>query len=63
MLTELVDQSLLAFVEQDPGGRYRMLETVREYGLRDLAERGRLETAHAALDAWALGLVRGWPPG
>lgn len=59
VLTELVDQSLLAFAERDPGsGRYRMLETVREYGLRDLAERGRLETARTALDAWALHLTR-----
>ncbi|GAA4742551.1 BTAD domain-containing putative transcriptional regulator [Amnibacterium soli] len=63
-LTELVDQSLLAFTEQGPGrARYRMLETVREYGLRDLAERGALEQARTALDAWAVAFARGVAPG
>ena len=63
-LTELVDQSLLAFAEQGPGrARYRMLETVREYGLRDLEERGVLAEARAALDAWALAFARSTAPG
>ena len=64
VLTELVDQSLLAFAERTPGtGRHRMLETVRKYGLRDLAERGRLDAAHEAFDAWALQLTRRISPG
>jgi predicted ATPase/DNA-binding SARP family transcriptional activator len=63
-LTELVDQSLLAFAEQGPGrARYRMLETVREYGLRDLEERGVLAEARGALDAWALTFARTTAPG
>ncbi|GAB3680031.1 hypothetical protein GCM10027589_50230 [Actinocorallia lasiicapitis] len=36
-LTALVDKSLLIVTE---GGRYRMLETIREYGLERLAESG-----------------------
>ncbi len=64
VLTELVDQSLLAFVEAPGGaGRYRMLETVREYGLRDLAERGRTAVAARALDDWALRFARRTAPG
>jgi predicted ATPase/DNA-binding SARP family transcriptional activator len=64
VLTELVDQSLLGFAERGAArGRYRMLETVREYGLRDLAERGRLDAAHAALDEWALRFARRVSPG
>ncbi|MEV0679169.1 BTAD domain-containing putative transcriptional regulator [Actinosynnema sp. NPDC050436] len=48
LLTALVDKSLLHPVD---GGRYRMLETIREYGLERLAERGVIgaaRTAHAA---------------
>jgi predicted ATPase/DNA-binding SARP family transcriptional activator len=59
VLTELVDQSLLSFAERAPGtGRYRMLETVREYGLRDLVERGRQGAARGALGVWALHFTR-----
>ncbi|RKT55085.1 BTAD domain-containing putative transcriptional regulator [Saccharothrix australiensis] len=39
LLTALVDKSLLHVVD---GGRYRMLETIREYGLERLAETGRI---------------------
>ena len=63
VLTELVDQSLLTFVEQQRGGRYRMLETVREFGLRHLAEQGRMADSRAALDAWALVFARRAAPG
>jgi predicted ATPase/DNA-binding SARP family transcriptional activator len=63
VLTELVDQSLLTFVEGDRGGRYRMLETVREFGLRDLAEHGLLPSAARALDAWAVRFARREAPG
>ncbi|MEU6149150.1 BTAD domain-containing putative transcriptional regulator [Actinosynnema sp. NPDC047251] len=47
LLTALVDKSLLHPVD---GGRYRMLETIREYGLERLGERGWIgaaRTAHA----------------
>ncbi|MFJ9690647.1 BTAD domain-containing putative transcriptional regulator [Kitasatospora sp. NPDC101183] len=49
-LSALVDKSLLHLVE-GPRARYRMLETIREYGLERLAESGRLDAArrhHAA---------------
>jgi predicted ATPase/DNA-binding SARP family transcriptional activator len=38
-LAALVDRSLLQLA---PGGRYRMLETIREYGIERLAEQGSL---------------------
>jgi predicted ATPase/DNA-binding SARP family transcriptional activator len=47
LLGALVDKSLLVLA----GGRYRMLETIREYGLQRLAEAGEAEEmrrAHAA---------------
>jgi predicted ATPase len=49
-LDALVDRSLLQIVD-GPQLRYRMLETIREYGLERLAEAGettRIRTAHAA---------------
>ncbi|BEL08295.1 BTAD domain-containing putative transcriptional regulator [Actinoplanes sichuanensis] len=39
LLAALVDRSLLQLA---PGGRYRMLETIREYGIERLAEQGTL---------------------
>ena len=49
VIASLVDKSLLQPV--DGGRRMRMLETIREYGVERLAERGELATArerHAA---------------
>ncbi|RIX27899.1 hypothetical protein D1781_10250 [Amnibacterium setariae] len=64
LLTELVDQSLLTVAEARPGrSRYRMLETVREYGLRELRDSGRLADALARFDAWALRFARATSPG
>jgi predicted ATPase/DNA-binding SARP family transcriptional activator/tetratricopeptide (TPR) repeat protein len=40
LLAALVDRSLLQLAPD--GGRYRMLETLREYGIERLAEQGRL---------------------
>ena len=40
LLADLVDRSLLQFVPET--GRYRMLETIREYGLEQLTEQGAL---------------------
>jgi predicted ATPase/DNA-binding SARP family transcriptional activator len=49
LLAALVDRSLLTLVDRDHG-RYRMLETIREYGIERLEEEGELagvRTAHA----------------
>ena len=43
LLAALVDRSLLHLAPEP--GRYRMLETLREYGVERLAERGTLDTA------------------
>ena len=52
---ELVEQSLLTVVETDGGVRYRMLETVREFGWMRLDEAGERAEARAAVRAWAVG--------
>ncbi len=45
LLADLLDKSLLQLA--GAGDRYRMLETIREYGMERLAERGELETIRA----------------
>lgn len=56
---ELVAQSLLSVI--DPGAgtplRYRMLETVREFGRMQLVEAGEQADAQAAHQAWAVALA------
>ena len=47
-LDSLVDKSLL----QRAGGRYRALETIREYGIERLAESGRLEARRLEQAVW-----------
>jgi predicted ATPase/DNA-binding SARP family transcriptional activator len=47
-LVALVDRSLLQMVPDTSPVRYRMLETIREYGLERLAEAGELESVRAA---------------
>lgn len=47
LLLSLVDKSLLQVVDS-PGLRYRMLETIREYGVERLAERSEADPARAA---------------
>ena len=47
-LVSLVDRSLLQMVPDTSPGRYRMLETIREYGLERLEEAGELESARVA---------------
>ena len=44
LLGSLVDKSLLT-VDESHGLRYRMLETIREYGIDRLAERGEVDEA------------------
>lgn len=53
----LVDHSLLT-VHEDTGVRYRMLETVREFGRDRLTESGEREVTQARLRAWAIGRSR-----
>ncbi|MFC7593277.1 ATP-binding protein [Nonomuraea antimicrobica] len=50
----LAEQSLLSVRETDHGLRYRMLETVREFGRMRLAEAGEEAEARAAQRAWAV---------
>ncbi|GIH91151.1 BTAD domain-containing putative transcriptional regulator [Planobispora siamensis] len=52
---ELVEQSLLTVVETAEGIRYRMLETVREFGRMRLESAGETAEARAAVRAWAVG--------
>ncbi|MCM3885689.1 AAA family ATPase, partial [Frankia sp. R82] len=51
----LVDQSLLSVRESAGGVRYRMLETVREFGRLRLTAAGDEAPARRALRAWAVG--------
>ncbi|MGN9914005.1 BTAD domain-containing putative transcriptional regulator [Phytohabitans sp. LJ34] len=54
-LAALVDKSL---VVADPDGRYRMLETIKAYGLERLDESGATATARAAHARYFLRLAR-----
>ncbi len=58
MVADLIDQNLLV-VETglDSERRFRMLETIREYGLEQLAAAGEEDEARAALAAYMLALV------
>jgi predicted ATPase len=57
LLGELVDQSLVTLDDADAEPRYRLLETVREYGREQLIERGEGEATEAAHGTWALVLA------
>jgi predicted ATPase len=52
-IRRLVERSLVDRVDDEPGGRYRLLVTVRDVGRRRLAERTGDPTRHA-LVAWAV---------
>lgn len=54
----LVDQSLLTVTESGSGVRYRMLETVREFGRMQLVDAGEDGEALAAQVAWAVAFAR-----
>lgn len=47
---DLVDQSLITVIERGGEVRFRMLETIREYGLLKLEESGERTQAEAAVD-------------
>lgn len=53
----LADQSLVSVVESPDGIRYRMLETVREFGRMQLVDAGEDERARLAHWAWAVSLA------
>jgi predicted ATPase/DNA-binding SARP family transcriptional activator/tetratricopeptide (TPR) repeat protein len=57
LLAALVDRSLLQLA---PGGRYRMLETIREYGIERLAEQGALAAVRDLAARHLAGLVSGY---
>jgi len=57
LLGELVDQSLVMLDDADAEPRYRLLETVREYGREQLIERGEREATEGAHGTWALALA------
>ncbi len=52
----LTDQSLLSVHERGGRVRYRMLETVREFGRLHLGESGDRDVARSAQDRWAVAL-------
>jgi predicted ATPase/DNA-binding SARP family transcriptional activator len=54
LLGALVDKSLLVL---GPDGRYRMLETIREYGLERLAEAGEADSHRLTLARYLLALA------
>ncbi|MFC4588847.1 ATP-binding protein [Sphaerisporangium corydalis] len=54
-IADLVEQSLLTVVETAAGVRYRMLETVREFGRVRLDSAGETADARTAVRAWAVG--------
>jgi predicted ATPase len=54
----LVDQSLLSVADTRAGVRYRMLETVREFGRMQLVDAGEDAEARAARRAWARAYAR-----
>jgi predicted ATPase/DNA-binding SARP family transcriptional activator/tetratricopeptide (TPR) repeat protein len=57
LVEALVDQSLASVVEHRGRIRYRMLETVREFGALRLADAGDVEAAREAQATWAVGLA------
>ncbi|MER7730932.1 BTAD domain-containing putative transcriptional regulator [Streptomyces erythrochromogenes] len=59
LVTSLADKSLLV---TDGDGRYRMLETIRAYGLERLAEAGEEEAVRRAHAAYFTGLARAADP-
>jgi predicted ATPase/DNA-binding SARP family transcriptional activator len=59
----LVDQSLLSVSEAPAGIRYRMLETVREFGWIQLAGAGEDASARAAQRSWAVGYASAYEAG
>jgi hypothetical protein len=62
LLDRLVDKSLLVTDTTGPRGRFRLLESLRAYGLDRLAQDGTLEAAHADHLAWCTARVEAAAP-
>jgi non-specific serine/threonine protein kinase len=63
-IAELVDQSLLQKTDQPDGApRYAMLETIREFGLEQLAQSGEEAATYRRLGEWALAMAHESVPG
>lgn len=58
IVEHLVDQSLLRRADRDGRPRFRMLETVREFGREQLVRSGRVEAATLAVRSWAARAAR-----
>ena len=58
LVSELIDMSLLTTQRSPHGSRYRMLETLRQYGVDRLREAGELQAAEDRQIAWCADLVR-----
>ncbi|HEX6338837.1 MAG TPA: BTAD domain-containing putative transcriptional regulator [Jiangellaceae bacterium] len=61
LLTALVDKSLLV-LDRDGGARYRLLETIKAYGLERLAEAGETDLVHRAHTEYFLDLAEAAEP-
>src|SRR5437879_3145802 len=57
LLTSLVEKSLVLYEERDGEGRYRLLETVRQYGRDRLLESGEGEAVRGRHQGWYLALA------
>ncbi len=58
LLSRLVDKSLVMYDEPEEGvGRYRLLETLRQYGQEKLAHIGQAAALHERHQAWCLTLA------
>jgi predicted ATPase len=57
LLTALVDKSLVVYEEHEGTARYRLLETVRQYGREKLAEAGETEAMRRRHLDWFLQLA------
>lgn len=60
LLASLVDKSLVVYEETT--GRYRLLETVRQYGQDRLGESGEAEAVGGRRATWALALAEKTQP-
>ncbi len=59
-LTSLVDKSLVLVEMLGAEARYRLLETVREYGLAQLRQSGEADDVRRRHREWCLSLEEGW---
>ena len=57
LIASLIDKSLLRLDETTDEPRYRMLETIREFGLQQLADRGEADTTRQAHAMYFLALA------